>query len=186
MIDLAPRPTVFPPTPKASTVLPLVAGRVLAAARLPEPYRTLLAHEQDMTSTLERFHGEPMALHLLAKARDGGVLERRVVLVGQVSGKPREYGAIRIYLELFPAAARRLILAGRRPLGAVLALCAVPYVSEPEAFLELESSAEMRHVFDLQAKTLLFGRRNVLRTPAGEALAEVLEILPPGDDVGSG
>ncbi len=153
--------------------------RGLEAGELEEPYRSLLVHERDMTSTLEDHHREPLILRVLEKCRRGEILYREVVLVGETSARPVEFGAIRIDLELFEPAARRRILEGRRPLGALLADFAVPYESHPRRFFALESDALIDRALELESSRRLYGRQNVLSSPAGRPLAEVVEILPP-------
>ena len=164
-----------------SALLQLPANtRALAGEALPEPYRELLVHEQDMTSTLQRYHRESLHLQVLERRLNEPVLERRVVLVGSRSGRRLEFGAIRIRLDRFPRQARREVLEGRRPLGTILSEHSVPYVSRPEAFLQLQSDAEMERVLQLPAAgRLLYGRSNLLQTLEGNVLARVLEILPP-------
>ena len=93
---------------------------------MPEPYRELLVHDQDMTSTLEKHHGESLELCRLEtrnseNRRGDGALWRHVLLVGTRSGEIREAGAIRIDLRYFSSAARWEVLQGLKPLGAILA-----------------------------------------------------------------
>lgn len=154
----------------------------LPGADMPLPYRDLLVHEQDMTSTLERFHGEPLGLRVLARQLRGEVLERRVVLVGKRSQRPVEVGAIRIYLAAFADLPRRAILDGLRPLGSILAHWAVPYLSRPQGFFRVQADAATAAALELAAggsEASLYGRRNELADPRGPLLAEVVEILPP-------
>jgi len=155
-------------------------SRTITGEAMPEPHRGLLVHQQDMTSTLQRFHGETLHLKILKRVVQEPILERRVVLVGSESGKHVEFGAIRIRLDRFPVEARQEVLEGKRPLGAILSSHAIPYLSRPEAFLQLQSDAEMERVLQLPTGgRLLYGRSNLLQTPQGEVLARVLEILPP-------
>ena len=147
--------------------------------QMPEPYRSLLVHDSDMTSTLERHHGERLALRPLDWLRRGDDLLRQVVLVGKKSGRPRELGAIRIDLATFADEPRRLILEGERPLGAILGDFEIPYSSAPRLFFHVESDPRMAKHFDLDRPHRLYGRQNVLASPAGRPLAEVVEILPP-------
>lgn len=161
---------------------PRPALEVIPASALPQPYRGLLDHQNDMTSTLEKFHGEPLVLRVLARRQVGSILSRRVVLVGEESERPVEFGAIRIDLESFPVAARELICEGRRPLGALLAEFEIPYRSRPKLFLKVKTDAEIESTLGIGANGSsphLFGRENALLTPSGRMLAEVVEILPP-------
>lgn len=161
---------------------PLAVERLEGPGRpaMPEPQRSLLVHESDMTSTLEEHHGEALEISLLAHRRDEDALWRRVVLVGRESGRIHEAGAIRIALAPFASAARWEILEGRRPLGAILARHGVEYRSRPRLFFGLRSTPRSDVLLGFAGGgRRLYGRRNVLETPAGETLAEVVEILPP-------
>ncbi|MEM7583057.1 MAG: hypothetical protein AAF560_06730 [Acidobacteriota bacterium] len=158
--------------------LPLVREEV-GDSRMPEPHRSLLVHDSDMTSTLESFHSEPLWLRTLEKRRQGTDLLRKVVLFGEHSGRPHELGAIRIDLAAFSTEARWVILEGNLPLGSILARFKVPYTSSPRLFFRLDSDARFEHQLELKASATLYGRQNVLSSPSGRPLAEVVEILPP-------
>ncbi len=150
------------------------------ATSIPAPYRQLLDHEQDMTSTLEQFHGEAIALEVLARESHPGRLLREVILRGEASGRPFELGAIDIHLHRYPSEARSEIEIGRRPLGALLSRHAIRYLSRPAGFLRVAASPALRRRFVLPDETQwLFGRHNLLIDPTGFTLAEVVEILPP-------
>ena len=146
---------------------------------VPEPYKTLLVHQRDMTSTLESFHRQTIHLHVLGRERRGDEYFREVVLQLDGTGKPVEFGAIKIHLDRFPPPARQLILAERWPLGRILKECAVAYASQPRAFLRIASDKLIDQVLDLRGVHVLYGRRNTLANAAGAALAEIVEILPP-------
>ena len=90
---------------------------LLEGSHVPEPYRRLLVHERDMTSTLEAFIGQPLSLKVLETRNDGTCLAREVVLMGDRDGIPAEFGAIRIFLDQLPldAARRRRPARPRRP-----------------------------------------------------------------------
>lgn len=146
---------------------------------VPEPYRTLLVHDHDMTSTLETFHGAGVHLRLLSREQKGNDYFREVLLVLDGSERPVEFGAIQIHLDRFPENARRDILEERYPLGHVLKDHAIPYASRPKAFLRIASDKIINSVLNLQGAHVLYGRRNTLSNPAGEPLAHIVEILPP-------
>lgn len=146
---------------------------------VPEPYKTLLVHERDMTSTLENFHKAAIHLRLVSRQRRGDEYFREVVLALDGSDKPVEFGAIRINLALFPPAAREAILQEKFPLGHLLKEFAIEYQSRPKAFLRIASDKTINGLFGLHGAHLMFGRRNTLLNPAGESLAEIVEILPP-------
>src|SRR4051812_16026294 len=70
------------------------------AETVPEPYKTLLVHRNDMTPTLEKFHQRQIHLRVLGRRRNGNEYFREVVLLLDGSEQPVEFGAIKIYLDL--------------------------------------------------------------------------------------
>ena len=146
---------------------------------VPEPYKSLLVHERDMTSTLETFHKGGVHLRLVSRQQSGDDYSREVVLALDGSETPVEFGAIRIHLGRFPEKARAEILQERFPLGHILKDCAIDYVSRPKAFLRIASDKTINGLLNLTGAHLLYGRRNTLLDPAGRSLAEIVEILPP-------
>lgn len=154
-------------------------SKVLAGPKVPSPYRKLLVHKRDMTTTLDVFHGEPIALRVLFSARNGNLYRREVVLATADSGKPVEYGAISIHLETLPAAARKLVLEAKRPLGAILHGCDVKYTSHPTAYFRITPDATILVALGLKRARPLYGRCNELRDSKKRTIARIVEILPP-------
>lgn len=162
---------------RAGLNLPLV--ECIPREGLPEPYQSLLAHEKDMTPTLEDFHGEAIHLEVLDSVCNQEEVLREVLLVLDASKKPVAFGAIRIRLPLFDAAARTRILEGRLPLGTILKLHGVGHFSRPRAFLKVAPDRVIDEALGPDTFGKLYGRQNLLVTPSGETLAEIVEILPP-------
>src|SRR5207247_9654503 len=77
---------------------------------VPQPYKQLLVHQNDMTPTLEKFHGRDIHLRLLGRRRKGDRYFREVILLLDGTDEPVEFGAIKLYLDRFVAEARRQIL----------------------------------------------------------------------------
>lgn len=147
--------------------------------RMPEPYRTLLVHEDDMTPTLERHHGSVIHLRVLRSERNGHHYHREVVLLLEESNRPVEFGANRVALELYPAAARELILKEYVPLGTILGRFQIRHTCHPSAYLRLVADALISSELKVREGEVLYGRRNTLRDPQGRTLSEIVEILPP-------
>ncbi len=143
---------------------------------LPAPQRELLCHSRDMTSTLADYHGGPVDLEIVQEPADDRAYVREVLL--KVGEKVVEYGLIRIYLESFPPDLRTQILAGKRPLGALLNESGLPYTSEPSGFLKIPSELFSADFFPPANSNFLFGRYNTLLDESGGKLARILEILP--------
>ena len=155
------------------------------ATEVPEPYRTLLVHERDMTRTLEQFHHGVIHLSVLSSHHEGDAYWRESVLKLDGSNQPVEYGAIKIHLNRFPEPWRTQILEERRPLGGILNASGIRYVSRPTAYLRFSPDEFITCALNFQGAVLLFGRQNTLRNAAGEVLAEIIEILPPANRTAS-
>jgi hypothetical protein len=148
-------------------------------AEVPEPYHSLLVHKTDMTSTLEKFHGETLHVEVLTRDIRENEYYREVVLVLDGTKKRIEYGAIKIMLGLFPDEARQEILRAQLPLGRILSLFHIPFASRPGPYLRLTSDKFIDTALQLQGPQLIYGRRNALVDAQERSLAEIVEFLPP-------
>ena len=148
---------------------------------IPEPYRSLLVHDNDMTPTLEKHYGQAMYLYVLDQERDSKTLARQVVLLGTDDEQAKEFGAIYINMEPLPGQARALVAQGHKPLGAILADYKIAHKSAPKSYCKVVADQTIMDAFQLDDTQSyeLFGRRNQLLTEDGALLAEVVEILPP-------
>jgi len=151
--------------------------RLLSPDDIPYPYRTLLAHTNDMTLTLERHFGGRLVVRPLSTLRRGTWYVRRVLLAQEYSGKPVEMGAIRINVKSFPERLRRQIYANQVPLGRLLRDGGVPFESRPRCFFEVVPNAEMMGVFWMREPRPLYGRRTEIFVAATK-FGDIVEILP--------
>jgi len=161
-------------------------AEMVPAEEMPLPYRRLLVHRRDMTSTLSEYHGEELRLRVIERTITGDWLARHVVLEGQRSRRPVEYGASRTNLGLLDEPARHQVLKGVVPLGGVLHHHGVEFGSCPDAFFSVPSNPLIERVFGMSRSQRLFGRCNCLTDARGRKIAEVIEILPPELEVEQG
>lgn len=161
----------------AGHALPSV--EVLPGEAIPEPYRTLLVHNRDMTRTLESHHGSTIRLRLLSTRREGDLYRRTVALVSEGDGKTVEFGATEAHLDRIPEPWRAEIVEGRHPLGGILNRSGIPYRSRPSAYFRTRGDAVIRAALGVVGEPWLYGRRNTLSDAEGRPLAEIVEILPP-------
>ena len=152
----------------------------IAGDKMPEPYRSLLVHGNDMTPTLEKYHGADIHLRILGREQRGDFYFREVVLQLDATERPVEFGAIKISLALFPARARQLILGEHLPLGTILKMCEVSHTTVAKAFFELESDEFINRALHLRKAVVLYGRRANILDSQKRPLSEIVEILPPG------
>ena len=146
---------------------------------IPEPYRSLLVHERDMTPTLEDACRRSIQLRVLQYTFDHEVFSRQVVLLPEGGQSPVEFGASKIYLEHLPSEARRLVLERRHPLGGILRAQGIAHAGRPGAYIQVTADDVIVSALQLEGPNLLYGRRNVIIDGRRRTLAEVVEILPP-------
>jgi len=180
-------PAVAAPVPALNALLDFYASArakppklsPLDGAEIPQPYRSLLVHDGDMTPMLEEFHNGSIHLQVLRTRQDGDKYSRDVVLRMDGTDKPVEFGAIEIDLGVFKADARKAILEAHRPLGAILREYAVEHESRPKAFFSVRLDRIMKNSLQITRSGTVYGRRNTLYVPDGRPLAQIVEILPP-------
>src|SRR6266568_6122633 len=151
----------------------------ISGEQMPEPYRSLLVHESDMTPTLENFHGADIHLKILNREQRGDFYFREVALLLDGTEKPVEFGANKISLALFPAKARQLILEEHLPLGRILAECEIGHSTVAKAFFSVMPDALILSVLGLAQPARLYGRRATIFDSQKRPVSEIVEILPP-------
>jgi hypothetical protein len=151
----------------------------LTPGQIPEPYRSLLVHESDMTGTLERYRKQEMRLHTVERVITPDRVVRHVELRGSQDDQPAEFGAIEINLDQFKAGPREEILEGELPLGSILKKAGMDFISRPLAYFRIKPGAAIRHSFRVDPDGWLYGRCNQLLALSGHSIADVVEILPP-------
>jgi len=161
--------------------IPTPDARRIESQDIPEPYRSLLVHEDDMTPTLEAAYRQRIHLRLVERKLEGEMLLRRVVLLRDKDNQPVVFGAIRIRLAYLTPEARQFVLEGRLPLGRVLGDMFIQHLSRPVAYFEVRADSVIGEALQTEISRCLYGRRNKLYVPSGKVLAEVVEILPPAE-----
>jgi chorismate-pyruvate lyase len=156
----------------------LPAFERLQGEALPEPARSLLVHDSNMTTKLESFVGSRLRLKRLEAIDDEESVTRRTVLFDD-RGRVVKYVAIRIEVLRFPLRAQKMIRQGRLPLGAVMNEHHVDYRSRVRGYFKVQADAMIREALGLGDEAALFGRRNVISNYADQPLADAVEILSP-------
>jgi hypothetical protein len=159
--------------------VPPPAVEVMDPRLLPQPARSLLHHQTDMTSTLEKHYGESLHVEVLERRRRDHEYFRTVVLVLEKTHRRVEFGAIQINLGLFSPEGREEVLREYQPLGRILATMRMPFSSRPSAFFRLAPDGFILDALRLPGAPVLYGRRNSLYDAMDRPLAEIVEILPP-------
>jgi chorismate-pyruvate lyase len=158
--------------------LPLPNIERIQGDAMPEPYRSLLVHERDMTPTLENFHNSDIHLKILKREQRDDFYFREVVLLLDGSDIPVEFGANKVSLSLFPPKARQLILDERVPLGRILKECEIAHSTFAKAFFRITPDELISSVLNLNSPKWLYGRRATILDGQKRPLSEIVEILP--------
>ena len=115
------------------------AATPIAPDEIPQPYRSLLVHQRDMTLTLEAHFGGRVVLRPLSTFISGPWYYRRVLLAQEYSGRPVEMGAIRMKLAALPRKVQAEIRRNQVPLGRILRDGGVDFTSVPREFFAVDA-----------------------------------------------
>lgn len=146
------------------------------ADRVPEPFRSLLDHTSHMTVAMERHHGGPVSLRVVAESAGPGDSYAREILLDGPRGGVVQHGIVRIDLAAVDATTAARIRRRETPLGRILveagALCEVGDV-------RLLEVAPGPHLAGLVGPRPTFGRVATISI-AGRPAIELLEIAAAG------
>lgn len=156
-----------------------VTTRDCPGEALPQPARGLLAHDRDLTPTLESHHRSPLHIRVLQAERRGDRYHRRVVLI-TADGRAVSQGEIEIHLDRLPSPIVDHVLAGRSPWVEFCATSGFPTKAARKRSLPSIQPRTWKPCLGSPARpcstagaTICSRRRDVF--------AEVLEILAPSD-----
>lgn len=144
----------------------------VAAAAVPQPYRSLLDHGSHMTVAMERHHGGPVSLRVVAEAAEGDDYAREILLIGP-GERVVQFGIVRLDLGAVDAATAARIRAGAAPLGRILLEAGVLCDVGDVALLEIVPGAHLRRLIGPRTT---FGRVAAIAIDGRPAI-ELLEIV---------
>lgn len=148
----------------------------------PEPYRSLLAHHEHMTVTLERYHRTFLDLVVLEARHSGDWYARKILLLHERTRRVVQFGIMRFDLRACDQEVRTAILEQRTPLGRILIQHDVLRRLDMHEIVNLQPDAEIRRHFGLSAADdrAVFGRLATI-TCNQQPAVDLLEILPLED-----
>jgi chorismate-pyruvate lyase len=162
---------------------PAKLGRLdrVSEEETPQAYRTLLAHDQHMTVTVEDWHRSPINLRVLNTRITKSHYSRKIVLTRHADGAPVQFGIVRLKFDYLGREVRQAIQAHQTPLGRILIQHNVMRKVEPQALWKVKAGAELSHLLGRDRAVSTYGRTAVIHCN-GEAAIEVLEIVTPADE----
>ncbi len=161
---------------KNNSKLPKISS--INDVNIPDVERNLLAHHNDMTSTLSKFHDSDLYIEVLNDQFNDNYLLRMVVLKKTKDHNPVEFGAIGINLSSLDNSMVNEINAGRKPLGKLLEQYSVNYMSNPRAYFEIEIDDYISKILCSEIGTITYGRCNEITDSQGFTIADIVEVLP--------
>ncbi len=130
----------------------------ISVGNMPADYRTLLAHPEHMTVSLEMFHKSLVSVKVLDEWRDDASYARTSVLSRQSDGVPVQFGIMRIWLNDLPDSARDQITSRQTPLGRVLIEHNLLREVEPICLWEIAPNTVLKKNLGLRSDVRLYGR----------------------------
>jgi chorismate-pyruvate lyase len=145
---------------------------------MPEPYRTLLAHHDHMTVSVERHHRCKVDVEVIAARRSGDYYSRKIILHRQSDGRVVLFGIPRLNLRLVDDDVRREILSEMKPLGRVLIEHNVLREVQLASLYRILPGPELCRLFGLHQPLATYGRTAFIYCD-GYPAVELLEIVSP-------
>lgn len=147
---------------------------------MPEPYRSLLAHESHMTVTLEEHHRTVLRLEVLQEMRQGHLYGRKILLTHGDTGAVLQFGIMRIDLRCCTPEIGNDILAAATPLGRILVEHGTLRRISTHGLLRIVPDEELRRHFGLAAESQgpVYGRLATIFCD-GEPAIGLLEVVAP-------
>lgn len=121
-------------------------ARFVRPEEVPEPEKSLLAHDHHMTVTMEKYHGGPVSLGILKSVREGeNWYARKIVLKRE--DRVVMFGIMRFNFEWCDEDVRERIIEAKTPLGRILIENEVLRRISTHALMKIRPNEEMRKTF---------------------------------------
>ncbi|MDP7255190.1 MAG: hypothetical protein QGF00_36680 [Planctomycetota bacterium] len=145
---------------------------------VPEPYRSLLVHEDHMTVTMEGFYNEPVVLRVVEVARKDNLYARKILLTAGEGGKVTQFGIMRFNFDYCTDEVRDEIIEGVTPLGYILIKHNLLRRIDVHSFLRLQPNDEVAGYFEIENAGPTYGRLATIFCDEKPAV-ELLEVASP-------
>jgi chorismate-pyruvate lyase len=150
----------------------------VSPADIPAYYGNLLAHENHMTVTVEKFHGSPVDVRVLETQLTGRHYARKILLTRQSDGGVVQFGIMRLNFALVDEKVQREVESQATPLGRILINNKVLREVHLFKLWKVTPGEELRNLFGMQSGQVTYGRTAIIDCN-GEPAVELLEIVTP-------
>jgi chorismate-pyruvate lyase len=148
----------------------------VGADQVPEPNRSLLAHDQHMTVAVEKHHQSSVDVKVLQARTDGEHYSRKILLTRQSDGGVVQYGIVRLNKSYLAPDVRDEIERQEIPLGRVLINHNVLRVVKLLSLLKIQCGPELASEFGFEDGQICYGRTALIYCDGSPAI-ELLEIV---------
>jgi chorismate-pyruvate lyase len=148
------------------------------AEAMPAPYRTLLAHDEHMTETVEAFHACKVDVRVLARRLDENRYSRKIVLSRPADRRVVMFGIVRIDFSSLDPTVREEIRREDEPLGRILARHNVLRQVQLHELWRVACGDELAGFFQTPTGTISYGRTAMIECNNSPAI-ELVEIVAP-------
>ena len=149
---------------------------------MPPTPRSLLAHNDHMTVTIEAFHDSSVDVHVLTEHCDQDHYAREILLTRQSDDQVVQYGIMRINLRYVDADVRCEIQSRQTPLGRILIEHNVLRKVQLQSLWKIRASEHLARHLAIEPGQAVHGRTALIYCN-GEPAIELLEIVTPVDEV---
>lgn len=154
-----------------------VRVRWLEAIDLPASLAPLLNHSRAMTSTLAKFHDEPIGVVVRSREWAGDAYWREVILRTTISEKDLIYACLDIRGDLLDANVRQALCREDEPFGAILKQAGNSLRSIVQGFFSISGALLNELVPVLGGERRAYGRCSHLLIGGEVTVAHVVEVL---------
>lgn len=148
------------------------------ASDLPMVFRTMLAHTEHMTVTVEAYHRSLVDVHVLDRRITPGHYARKITLTRRSDGAVVQFGIMRMHVEVLAPVVRAQIEAETLPLGRILIEHDVLRQIRLQSLWRVEPTAELVRLLAMPGPAVTYGRTAMMDLN-GEPAVELLEIVTP-------
>ncbi len=149
-----------------------------AEEALPREYRSLLAHDDHMTVTIEAIHNSLVDVHVLDVQQEGDIYARRILLTRQKDDAVVLFGIMRMDLSQVQPEVRQEIEEKGTPLGRILIRHHVMRHVELDGLYRVVPGVELRGLLHVAEGAGTYGRTARIHV-AGRPAVQLLEIVAP-------
>lgn len=154
----------------------------VAAGEMARDYRMLLAHQDHMTVTVERYHNGPVDVDVISSTTAGRHYARRILLRRRSDRAVVQFGIMRIDLSLVGDEVRQQIESRSIPLGRILIAHNIFRDVHLQKLWKVTPGAELQKYFGLPSAIPSYGRTAIIDF-GGRPAVELLEIVTPLEEI---